>query len=253
MSTDPTDTPEIIRISDAFYVRVAVDNIAWVDLGEYAIIVDALEQTYLEEEVFTAIRSTLGERPIRYVLNTHTHFDHIALNDAFHRRYRSEIINYTTTLIPPQGRWFEGARRRVLMLPTVGTHTSQDCCVWVPQDKVLFVGDIFGWGLIPTGDLNPETQSLLEEIYERLIAYEPTVVVPGHGPLLGKAELVRWVEYFRWLRDEVSRSVAAGKTDGEIVEEISPPEDMTSWWRFVQWKHGDSVQKLLHAAHRGWI
>ena len=45
MTTDPAETPTIVTVGEGFYVRQAVDNIAWIDLGEYAIVIDALEQT----------------------------------------------------------------------------------------------------------------------------------------------------------------------------------------------------------------
>ncbi|KPK84888.1 MAG: hypothetical protein AMJ81_04620 [Phycisphaerae bacterium SM23_33] len=247
MSTDPTDTPKIVTVGEGFQVRVAVDNIAWIDLGEYALVVDALEQPQLEAEVFAAIRSALGDRPVKYVLNTHPHGDHTALNAAFRRRFGAEIINQRTSRLPPQGRWFEGPRRRVLMLPTPGCHTDADCCVWVPDDRALFVGDIFGWGLIPTGNLDAATARLLVDTYARLIEFDAATVIPGHGPLCTTAELKRWVEYFRWLIDRVSQACAAGESDRQITKQVAPPQDMRSWWRFLLWKHEDSLGTVLQA------
>ena len=37
-------TAEIVTVADGFYVRQAVDMMAWVDMGGYALAVDALEQ-----------------------------------------------------------------------------------------------------------------------------------------------------------------------------------------------------------------
>ena len=252
MATDPTDVAKIVTVGEGFCVRQAVDNIAWVDLGDYALVVDALEQPELEEEVFAAIDSTLGDRPVRYLLNTHTHYDHVALNRAFQRRFSTEIINARTCSMGPEGRWFEGSRRRVLMLPMPGCHTGEDCVVWVADDRALFVGDIFGWGLIPLStELRAETAGLLLDTYRRLIGYDAAVVIPGHGPVCTTAELVRWVEYFRWLQESVSRACSEGKTDAEITRQLLPPEDMKTWWRFEQWKHEDSLAKVLQAVRRG--
>jgi glyoxylase-like metal-dependent hydrolase (beta-lactamase superfamily II) len=251
-TTDPAETPRVLAVGDGFFVRQAVDNIAWIDMGEFALVVDALEQPQLEKEVFDAIRSTLGDKPVRYVLNTHTHYDHMALNAAFQQRFGAEIINQRTSPAGPRGRWFEGSRRRVLMQPAPGCHTEEDCVVWVPQDKALFVGDIFGWGLIPLeAELGNESARLLAQTYGRVIEFAASVVIPGHGPLATTAELSRWVKYFHWLCREVRQACSQGKTDRQITQAIPPPDDMKAWWRFVLWKHEDSLSKVARAIRHG--
>ncbi|MFW6108723.1 MAG: MBL fold metallo-hydrolase [bacterium] len=252
MPADPTDQPQLIAVADGLHVRQEVDNIAWADLGGYAIVVDALERPELEDEVFAAIADTLGDTPVRYVLNTHTHYDHTALNPAFERRCGAEVVNQRTADIPADGRWFQGESRRAQMLPMPGCHTREDCIVWVPEAQVLFVGDIFGWGLIPVMTrLNEATAQHLLDTYGRLIDFGAETVVPGHGPLCSTTELRRWTEYFTGLRDAVSRAVAEGKSDTEVLDAVPPPEDMADWWRFRQWKHEDSVTKVLGAVRRG--
>jgi len=253
MSNDPTDTPQLIKVGDGFHVRQAVDNMAWIDLGDCAIVVDALEQAELRQEVFDAIRATLGDRPIRYVLNTHTHYDHVALNQSFRKHFGAEIINQRTQRIAPDGRWFEGTRRRALMLPMPSCHTDEDCVVWLPDDKALFVGDIFGWGLIPlTRELDSQTARLLVDTHQRLIDFDAAVVIPGHGPLCTTAHLKRWVEYFLWLHEQTAQACSAGKSDSQITRQVRPPDDMKTWWRFLEWKHQDSLGKVLAAVRSGW-
>jgi len=253
MTADPMARPEIVTLADGLYARVAVDNMGWVDLGDGAVVVDALEHPHLEQEVFDAMTSTLGDTPVRYVLNTHPHGDHVALNAAFQRRWGAEVINLRTHAMADEGRWFEGPKRRLLMQPMIGCHTQYDAVMWVPEDKVLFVGDIFGWGLINLSQpLNADTAKLVVDTHERLIEFGAETVVPGHGPLCTPAELRRWVEYFEDLHARVLEARVAGKTDAEIKAEIAPPEDMTAWWRFVQWKHADSLDKILAAVRGGW-
>jgi len=123
--------------------------------------------------------------------------------------------------------------------------------VWVPDDKVLFVGDIFGWGLIPSSNLDAATARLLLDTHARLIEFGAAVVIPGHGPLCTTAELKRWVEYFHWLGEEVRRARDEGKNDRQIMKDLAPPADMKTWWRFLLWKHADSLGKVLQAVRRG--
>ena len=249
---DIAETPKIIQVADGLFVRQEIDNITWIDLGGAAVVVDTLEKPETEAEVFAAIAERLGGTPVRWVLNTHTHYDHIALNDAFVRRCGAEVVNARSPGVAPDGRWFEGTRRKVQMLPMPGCHTDEDCVVWCPDASALLVGDIFGWGLVPlTRPLRADTVKLLETTYRRLIDFGARTVIPGHGPLCTTAELRRWVEYLHWLIDTAVAGVAARKSDEEIAAELAPPEDMKTWWRFLQWKHADSVEKVVSAARRG--
>lgn len=258
--TDPVQTdkqgdePKRIRVAEGFYCRQEIDNIAWIDMGDHLIAVDALEHRHKRDEVFAAIEETCPGKPVRFMLNTHTHYDHVGLNDAFVDRWGTRIVNQQTEPMDETGRWFQGDGRRLHMLPMPDCHTAEDCIIWCPEDAVLFVGDIFGWGLIPlTRNLRREAFDHLLECYGRLIEYQPETVIPGHGPLCDPGTLDRYVEYLHWLKNQCLQGVAAGKSDERILRDVQPPEDMRRWWRFVAWKHADSAGKVLKAVRKGWL
>ena len=252
MPTDPMETPRVIEVVPGVFVRSAVDNMAWIDLGGQALVVDALEQPELADEVLADIARTLPDIPVRTVLNTHTHHDHVALNRAFEQRCGAEIVNQDVAPLPSDGRVFEGTRTRLVMLPMGGTHTEGDAVVWLERDRVLLVGDIFGYGLIPLiRPLDDASAQLVRQVYRRLIAFDAAVVVPGHGPVCTAGELVRWLTYFDWLIDQARVMVRKGSGDDQIIQQLAPPRDMRSWWRFVQWKHEDSVRRVIQALRRG--
>ena len=77
------------------------------------------------------------------------------------------------------------------------------------------------------------------------------MVIPGHGPVCDKATLQRQLDYYHWLIGETAAAIAAGETDEQILAEIVPPDDLRHWWRFVEWKHADSVEKDLRAVRHG--
>jgi len=60
MASDEAETAKIVTVAEGFFVRQAVDNIAWIDMGDFALVVDALEQPELEEEVASARRSSIS-------------------------------------------------------------------------------------------------------------------------------------------------------------------------------------------------
>ena len=117
-------------------VRLVVDNIAWMDLGDCAEVVYALENAHLESKILDAIASTMGDKPVRYVLNTHTRGDRVALNGAFKRRFNAEIVNQRTRTVGPEGKSFEGAVRRVEMMP-MGAVTPTKIA-WSMYRRIVF-------------------------------------------------------------------------------------------------------------------
>lgn len=252
--TVAAEQPKLLELGERFCVRQEIDNIAWMDSGDgWGLAVDALEHPEKADEVFGQIEQTLGQTPVKYLLNTHTHYDHVALNPMFQARWGTEIINHEVTPLPPEGRHFDGSARKVWMQPLENCHSEQDCLVWVEPDKVLFVGDVFGWGLIPlTTNLRQESAQKLLALYERLIGFEAKVVVPGHGPLATTDHLRRWVRYFNDLVAEVKAAVEAEASDPQILQ-APPPADMVDWWRFREWKHDDTLSKVLKAVRRGWL
>ena len=95
-----------------------------------------------------------------------------------------------------------------------------------------FAGYFGGWdGLILVGDSD-------EEFFQNQLLYVPLIEEPK---LAAAGEL----------REQVGRACAEGKTDAEITARLTPPEGMTSWWRLVQWKHADSVTKVIRAVRSG--
>lgn len=252
MTDHEAETPKVITLADDFYVRQEIDNIGWLDIGEGVLVVDALEQHSLRDEIFSLLGRTMGGKPVLRVLNTHSHYDHVALNDDFQRVFGAEIVSMQTAEIPAEGLEVGSAARPAAMIPMTGCHTQEDCIVWMSEDRVLFVGDIFGWGLIPWDrPLDAEKLDHIRTCYRRLIDYGADVVVPGHGSLCGNDELQRWLTYVDWLVDCVTAARADGLSLQQVRDgRIAPPEDMREWWRFVKWKHQDSVKKISQAVYR---
>ena len=98
--SDPAETPEVKQIAEGFYVRQAVDNMAWIDLGGEAVVIDTLEHAYLEDEIISSITDTLGHVPVRWVLNTHTHFDHVLKvnGDRIHMTRKPEDLIFGSVI-----------------------------------------------------------------------------------------------------------------------------------------------------------
>jgi glyoxylase-like metal-dependent hydrolase (beta-lactamase superfamily II) len=126
--------------------------------------------------------------------------------------------------------------------------------VWFPEECILATGDLFGWGLIPcTRPLTPDVRERLLGIYDEMIACDPKTVIPGHGPLATGDHLRRFVQYVQDLCDEARKRAAEGQSVAQIVAGIAPPQDMADWWRFADWKHGNSAERVARAAKQGHL
>ena len=104
-------------------------------------------------------------------------------------------------------------------------HTLGDETVFLPEQRVLFTGDlveercfaIFPW--FPPDDVDVDGHRWIEVLgaLERL---EPVVVVPGHGDVGGVEVIAAAREYLELLRDETERLARDGRSEDEVAAEL---------------------------------
>ncbi len=156
--------------------------------------------------------------------------------------YVSRVFSpYDFTEVRPTGptETFEGERvlevgGRSLELIVVGpAHTSGDLIVWVPDVRVVFAADIGFVGVTPVMWTGP-LRNWLSAI-DRIAALEPDVVVPGHGPVCGVAELEAVGRYWRWLESAARPHFGRGASAYEAAEAIATSDDFRAqpWSRWV--------------------
>lgn len=115
--------------------------------------------------------------------------------------------------------------RTVRLRPTGRGHTKGDQVIEVPDDGVLFTGDlaetgqfaIFPW--LPPHDTDVSGVGWLA-VMDRLAVSGPRVVVPGHGDIGGPQVLDDVRDYLRELRDETWRRRDSAMGEDEIVAEV---------------------------------
>ena len=238
--------------------RNFISNAGFVITGDGVVVVDALGSPTLAKELIAAIRR-LTPQPIRYVIATHYHADHIyglqafkevgatVIADSHGREYlnsdiaqrrleasREELfpwIDETTRLVPAD-RWLdaEDTKLRVgsvdFVIHHVGpAHTPEDLVVFLPDRGVLFTGDLVFRGRIPFVG-QADSQKWIESL-SHLMDFRPKVLVPGHGPISRspQADLQLTRDYLVHLR----------KTMGEAARNLEPFEEAyarADWSRF---------------------
>ena len=141
---------------------------------------------------------------------------------------------------------------RTVLLKTWGrAHTNGDQVVYLPEDGILFTGDlaeektfpIFPW--FPPDDMDIDGDRWIK-VLDDCLSWGPAVVVPGHGDIGGPEILSDVRDYIVTIREKVGAAVAAGQTADETIAAIRP--DMLVRhpdWHFPEWI--DFAIRYFHA------
>jgi glyoxylase-like metal-dependent hydrolase (beta-lactamase superfamily II) len=175
------------------------------------IVVDSLTNAAMTQSLRAEIRR-VTDKPIRFLINTHSHADHVYTNHLFpeatvittHRgreqtksnqaaqgrqdslfarhfadvdfrggRYTLQDMSFSGSLCFYQG------EREVRVLELGVGHSESDVVVHLPGEKIVFCGDVFMNGLPPVPGEGHVTQTIAH--YETLEALEADIYVAGHG------------------------------------------------------------------------
>jgi glyoxylase-like metal-dependent hydrolase (beta-lactamase superfamily II) len=172
----------------------------------------------------------MGAKKIEKILLTHIHSDHCGGALALRKRCGAKLGIHRSRGGYLGGEDFQyGDNDRITfgggelhVLHTPG-HESGHCCFYESGDKVLFSGDnILGYGTAvirpPDGNMTDYLKSL-----ERLLQFNISLILPGHGPLVGKpeAKIKEYIEHRMMREKQVLDALLKGrKTVGDITETI---------------------------------
>ena len=110
-------------------------------------------------------------------------------------------------------------KREVRLMQLGRGHSKGDTVIWLPQEKVLFSGDLVEYGATPyTGDayLNDWPQTL-----ERLAALKPVALVPGRGDALTTPQsCLEAIEGTKSFLHDMFESVKQGRKAGKSLKEV---------------------------------
>ncbi|TDD22408.1 MBL fold metallo-hydrolase [Kribbella turkmenica] len=160
-----------------------------------ALLIDTRATTEQAEELATHIRE-VTDQPVRWVVNTHAHFDHVNGNSVFGQAEVYAQENAAAAANLPASTFavakvVDLGDRRAELLHLGNAHTDGDVVVVVPDVEVFFVGDLIEESAPPSYG---EDSFPLEwpDTVDRVIGMlsETAKVVPGHGAVVD-AEFVR--------------------------------------------------------------
>ena len=117
--------------------------------------------------------------------------------------------------------------RRIDLLEVGPAHTAGDVIAYVPDQRVLYAGDILFVGDHPvmwTGPVDGWVRAC-----ERILELDPVLVVPGHGPITDQAGVLLVRDYLLRVGEHADHCFAAGTPYWEAADGLQLPDEYASW------------------------
>jgi glyoxylase-like metal-dependent hydrolase (beta-lactamase superfamily II) len=229
-ATVPEPRVDTEMIADGvYYLTGGSHHSVAVEFDDYVTLIEAPQNEARALAVVAAVRATMPGKPIRYVVNTHHHFDHLAgLRTLFHEGaaiithmtnydfYKQEVLSHEPwtlapdrlSLYPPtefsEGYQFETVDMqhtvsdgtRILQLYYLqGTPHSEGMLIaYLPTEKILIEADVYSPP--PPGVAVPNPPSAQNvNLYDNIMAYG--LDVERFAPLHGR--VVTWDDFLEYV------------------------------------------------------
>jgi cyclase len=273
--------PRLVRIVDGVFAWVQPDGSWWINnagvvLGDDGpVLIDTCATEARTRRFLDAVDKVAGGAAVHLAVNTHLHGDHTYGNSLLppatpivgHQATRDGVIaDFVLASNPPiwspSPDWgavglrpatvvlrdsltvYAGTRPVRLHHPGYPAHTPGDVVAWLPDDGVLFTGDLIFHEVTPLvlmGSIDGALRSL-----DWLAEFGAAHIVPGHGELIGGAGLDAVLEahrrYYRFVLD-IAR---AGRANGLGPLEAARQADLGD---FATWPDGERLVLNLHRAY----
>ena len=226
----------------------AIVNVAFIDTGDGVLVIDTGPSKRYGEALRGLIQQTTG-KPVKRVLLTHHHPDHVLGNQAFTDVPIGALAG-TGKLLKEQGNamaenmyrlvgdWMRGTE---VVLPSetvepgsvqmgnhrfrlVGLrgHTGADLAILDETTGVLFAGDIVFYQRALTTPNSPGLDVWLADI-DTLQKLPWKLIVPGHGPIAtDAAPFVQMRDYLGWLDSVMRDGIAQGADMNDLLRTPIP-------------------------------
>ena len=263
--------PTIEEVAARMFAFIQLDgswglNNAGVLLGSRGVtLIDTAFTAARAQRLALSIRK-VTPRPVRTLINTHHHGDHTHGNFVFpdatiiaHERCREAVLatGLETEKFFPGVEWgdieiappfvtFDHHLNvyvddvRVELLALGPAHTTNDIIAWVPEQRILFTGDLVFNGGTPFVVMGSVAGSLTA--LDALKGLDARLLVPGHGPVCGPEVIDEQVAYLRFVQDLAQRGVRAQQSPLDLAR-------ATDLGRFAEWTDQERLVGNLHRAY----
>jgi glyoxylase-like metal-dependent hydrolase (beta-lactamase superfamily II) len=265
------------KLADGLYMLTGAGGNIGLSVGDDAVFLVDDQYAPLTERIKAAI-AAITDKPVRFVLNTHWHFDHtggnenlgqagalIVAHDNVRKRMSVEqFIKDFNMKIPASPKaalpiitfsetttfHLNGEEIQAVHVPPA--HTDGDSLVHYRKANVLHMGDTFFNGAYPFFDMSSggSIEGMIGAAEKALsLANASTKIIPGHGPLADRKALEVYLTVLKTSRDRIGTLVSAGKSADEVIAARPLAEYDATWGKgFIQ---SDQFVRLVHASLSG--
>jgi len=231
-------------------------NIALAVGEDFAFVVDD-QYAPLSEKILAAIRAAT-DKPVRFLVNTHWHGDHAGGNEKMakagviivaHDNVRTRLstdqfIEAFKSAVPasPKGALplvtfaenvtFHLGNETIHVVHVPPAHTDGDAIVHFTRANTIHMGDTFFNGRYPFIDLSSggSFEGVIGAVDAALrYANDSTKIIPGHGALATRADLMSYRSVLASVRDRVAALIKQGKTKEQVIAAKPTAEWDASW------------------------
>ena len=199
---------------------------------------------------------TRFDQPIRYVVYSHDHGDHISGGEVFKKDGATIIAHATAATdiaagnVPTAAPDITFTDRMALSLggKTVelmflgNSHSDNMTIMHFPEERTLFTVDFITVKRLPFRTLRDGYWPDWAETIDKVVAIDFDILAPGHGPLGGKQDAVDHATYLRDLAAAVQAEIDAGKSLDEMKASIKL-EKYTEWGQYAAWL-GENIEGM---------
>jgi len=216
----------------------------------------------VSQQKLTSALASVGAGRVQYVINTHWHWDHTDGNDWLNKAgaviiahantrnhlnatIRVEDWKHTFTPVPQAGRPtsivnaqkamdFDGERVSIRYYGPA--HTDGDLSVYFEKADVLVTGDTFWNGVYPFIDTvcGGSIDGMIKAAETNLrYATDATLIVPGHGAIANRAQLLEFRDMLVSIRGNVARLKSQGKSLEQVIAAQPTAAYDKKWGNFV--------------------
>ena len=268
-------TKEIVELDTGIYAWLHhnLTNSGFIVGDESVLIIDSLRVPSFAKELLIDIKH-VTTKPVKYVIDTHSHWDHSWGNEVFpdatiigHLNCYSEMTDmkwneaWRDSVISDAAPWSDEASivnitppnltyatsmslyfgQREITLHYLGkAHTSGDTFIHLPKEKLLFTGDVAqNMGIPYFGDCYPEDWPATDD---RMISLDVDRFTSGHGPVGTYKNLVDARNFIHQLTDFMRQAKNEGQNESQTVlatREALRPE-------FGEWRGFEKLEQGLH-------
>ena len=281
MEDTDTGSAFLHPVAAGIYAWVQPDGSWWLNnagavvADSGTLVVDTCATATRTRRFLDALDAATGGVPVRMAVNTHQHGDHTYGNSLLppstvvigHPHMREglrvdPLIDGCPPLWTPVPDWgpvsrrlpdvtvdsaltvHVGERRVEVRHPGGPAHTTGDLIAWLPDDAVLFSGDLVFAGLTPLVFMGSVPGALAA--IDWLESLQPSVVVPGHGAVLTGADIGRVFDehrrYYRFVQQTADDAMSRGLTPLEAARQVDLGE-------FAGWADAERIVLNLHRVY----